>query len=83
MKHEMSIKANTERKNVSKTKGIIDKHTMYSISVIYFFDFINVRYITQCFLVNKILEVTCDRREWQKTSKIMENPTRTKNRRQL
>ena len=52
MKREISIKANTEKK-VSKTKGIINKHTLYSISLIYFFDFINVTYLTQYFLVNQ------------------------------
>ena len=51
MKREMGIKANKERKKVYKTKGIINKHSLYGISLIYFFDFIKVTYITQCFLV--------------------------------
>ena len=36
---------------MSKTKGIINKHTLYGISLIYLFDIINVTY--QCFLVNQ------------------------------
>ena len=40
MKREMGMKAYTERKQLSKTKAIINKHTLYGISFIYFFDFI-------------------------------------------
>ena len=53
MKSEMGIYANTGRKQVSKTKGIINKHTLYGISCIYSFEYINVTYITHYFLVNQ------------------------------
>ena len=44
MKREMGIKDNSERKKVSNTKRIINKHTLYGIPLIYFFEFINVTY---------------------------------------